>query len=74
MGRRPGLKPLADNGGVTLTHALRSTSPAIEAGNNVTGVPFDQRGSGFARVSGANADIGAVEFDLDDLVFANGFD
>jgi hypothetical protein len=70
----PKLGPLADNGGPTLTHALRPTSPAIEAGNNVTGVPVDQRGTGHARVIGASADIGAFEFDLDDLIFANGFD
>lgn len=70
----PGLKPLADNGGVTETHALRLSSPAVDAGNNLTGVPFDQRGSGFVRVSGANADIGAFEFDLSDVILANGFD
>ncbi|HEX5124968.1 MAG TPA: right-handed parallel beta-helix repeat-containing protein [Rhodanobacteraceae bacterium] len=70
----PGLYPLADNGGPTLTHALHPTSAAIEAGSNPTGVPFDQRGSGYARVIGAHPDIGAVEFDLDDLIFANGFD
>jgi hypothetical protein len=70
----PELGPLADNGGPTLTHALRPTSLAIEAGSNVTGAAFDQRGTGFARVSGASADIGAVEFDLSDLIFANGFD
>jgi len=70
----PGLEPLADNGGTTLTHALRPTSPAIEAGNNVTGVPFDQRGTGYLRVIGANADIGAFEFNLNDLIFANDFE
>jgi len=70
----PKLEPLADNGGVTQTHALRPTSLAIEAGNNVTGVPVDQRGTGHPRVIGASADIGAFEFDIDDLVFADDFD
>ncbi len=38
-----GLEPLADNGGPTLTHALRLDSPAIAAGG--TGcAPNDQRG------------------------------
>ena len=70
----PRLEPLADNGGPTKTHALRPTSPALEAGFNFTGVPFDQRGTGYARVSGPNTDIGAFEFDLDDLIFADEFD
>ena len=48
--------------------------PIEDAGNNVTGVPVDQRGAGFARVSGANVDIGAFEFDLSDLIFADDFD
>ena len=69
----PLLSPLANNGGPTLTHALRSGSPAIDAGNNVQGLSNDQRGPGFARVLGPAADIGAVEFD-DDVIFADGFD
>lgn len=57
----PGLGPLADNGGPTLTHLLTSSSPALNKGNPlVTGEPeFDQRG--FTRVSGSAIDIGAVE-------------
>jgi hypothetical protein len=70
----PKLGPLEDNGGVTYTHALRPTSPAVNAGNNITGVPVDQRGTGFARVIGANVDIGAFEFNVDDLIFADDFD
>jgi hypothetical protein len=65
---------LANNGGLTDTHALSPESPAIDAGNNTAGAAADQRGSGFPRVIGANADIGAFEFDLNDLIFANGFD
>jgi hypothetical protein len=59
----PGLQPLAYNGGPTRTHALRLDSAAIDAGNNASGLPSDQRGPGFARVVGAAADIGAFEFD-----------
>ncbi|HEX5122648.1 MAG TPA: IPTL-CTERM sorting domain-containing protein [Rhodanobacteraceae bacterium] len=57
----PGLQPLAYNGGPTRTHALRRDSRAIDAGNNASDLPSDQRG--FARVVGPAADIGAFEFD-----------
>ncbi|HEY0178011.1 MAG TPA: choice-of-anchor Q domain-containing protein, partial [Dokdonella sp.] len=57
----PLLQPLADNGGATQTHALGDGSPAIDAGNDSSGLVFDQRGAGFVRVSGAAADIGAFE-------------
>lgn len=57
----PRLAPLADNGGRTQTHALLSTSPAIDRGNNTAGFAYDQRGPGFPRVRGARADIGALE-------------
>jgi hypothetical protein len=67
------LGPLANNGGLTLTHALLSGSPALEAGDPAAvagsgGVPqFDQRGTPFSRVvdfdgaGGARIDMGAVE-------------
>lgn len=57
----PMLLPLAANGGRTMTHALAPGSPAVDAGNNVAGLEFDQRGTGFPRVKGAQADIGAFE-------------
>ena len=57
----PLLGPLQDNGGPTLTHALLPGSPAIDAGNNSLNLAFDQRGTGYARVVGAAADIGAFE-------------
>jgi hypothetical protein len=57
----PRLAPLADNGGLTKTHALLDDSPAIDAGNNAAGLAYDQRGAGFPRVNGAQADIGAYE-------------
>jgi hypothetical protein len=69
----PRLLPLSDNGGLTLTHELGSGSPAINAGNNNASLEYDQRGTGFLRVLGAAADIGAVEADVD-IIFADGFD
>jgi hypothetical protein len=64
----PKLAALADNGGPTMTRALLSGSPAINAGDpaavaGVGGVPaFDQRGTPFARVVAGRIDIGAIEF------------
>ncbi|MDB2687512.1 right-handed parallel beta-helix repeat-containing protein [Mariniblastus sp.] len=61
------LGPLADNGGLTLTHALLEGSPAIDAGSNALAVDgngnpltTDQRGE--ARIESGTVDIGAVEF------------
>jgi hypothetical protein len=57
----PLLGSLANNGGPTQTHKLLDGSPAFYAGNNLLGLSFDQRGSGFPRVAvpGTNADVGA---------------
>jgi predicted outer membrane repeat protein len=60
----PMLGPLADNGGPTLTHMLLSGSPAIDAGQCVTGLTTDQRG--LPRLQGPACDIGAVERQPDD--------
>lgn len=68
----PLLAPLADNGGLTRTHALLSGSPAIDTGND-DGWDTDQRGPGFPRVQNGHADIGAYEVDPD-VIFRNGFD
>jgi hypothetical protein len=57
----PRLAPLADNGGVRKTHALLEGSPAIDTGNNTAGLLYDQRGPGYPRVKGVQADIGAYE-------------
>ena len=61
----PGLSPLADNGGRTMTMALLSTSAAVNAGPSpvatFVGNEFDQRGTGYVRVFGPRADIGAFE-------------
>lgn len=71
----PLLGPLRDNGGPTKTHALLSYSPGIDQGNNVaTALNYDQRGSPYARVDGALADIGAYEVQQADIVFNTGFD
>jgi hypothetical protein len=70
----PNLLALADNGGPTKTHALGPGSPAIDAGNNSTSQLNDQRGTGFPRVVGSAADIGALEGVDTDTIFANGFE
>lgn len=72
----PHLQPLANNGGPTLTHALLQSSPAIDAGNNDSASNTDQRGSGFPRVFGPAADIGAFEWQggSDDGLFNSGFE
>jgi predicted outer membrane repeat protein len=57
----PFLGPLADNGGPTKTHALLTGSVAINHGANPLNLTTDQRGVPFARVVGAQADIGALE-------------
>ncbi|BAZ84514.1 hypothetical protein NIES806_07030 [Dolichospermum compactum NIES-806] len=74
----PKLGPLQDNGNGIFTHALLSGSPAINKGNNALittdvfdidgdgnnseNIPFDNRGSGYTRISGGTVDIGAFEF------------
>jgi hypothetical protein len=63
----PMFLPLAFNGGTTRTHALEPASPAINAGNNVLNLSFDQRDTAYARVVGALPDMGAVEFDPDHI-------
>lgn len=74
----PLLGPLADNGGLTQTHALAKNSPAIDAGNDLAGLYFDQRGNGFARESpSGKPDIGAFErqpADAGDFIFSGEFE
>lgn len=59
----PKLDPLANNGGLTQTHALQTGSPAIDAGDPAFVAPpnTDQRGAGFDRIQGGRIDIGAIE-------------
>nr|WP_271958423.1 dockerin type I domain-containing protein [Rubripirellula sp.] len=63
------LADLADNGGLTLTHAVGFGSPVVDQGANPDGLYGDQRGSGFARTVDDGAvvnasdgtDVGAIE-------------
>ncbi|NLF73029.1 MAG: choice-of-anchor C family protein [Candidatus Anammoximicrobium sp.] len=71
IGVDPQLGPLADNGGRSLTHALLTGSPAIDAANNALalrpdGEPlwYDQRGYDFDRLVGLHVDLGAYEYRL----------
>lgn len=58
----PGLGPLSDNGGPTLTHALLEGSPAIDALTDRCPPPAaDQRG--IERPQGSACDIGAFELE-----------
>jgi len=73
----PLLDPLADNGGPTLTHAIRAGSPALNRGlvanipadiadadgdsNTTEPAPYDQRGVGYGRNVGTAPDAGAFE-------------
>lgn len=61
--RAPLLDPsgLQDNGGSTLTVALQTGSPAVDAGSNPDELLFDQRGEEFARQFANSPDIGAFE-------------
>lgn len=61
----PQLGPLADNGGSTLTMALKPNSPARNTGNSATCETRDQRGQ--LRDDGDGAcDVGAIEFNQND--------
>ena len=63
IGMAPNLGPLADNGGLTQTHALLPGSPAIDAGDPsivFDANEFDQRGEGFPRVVGASHRFGLL--------------
>ncbi len=63
-GTDPLIGSLSDNGGDTATHALLSTSPAIDAGTcqdeDGSAIPADQRGR--IRPQGVSCDIGAFEY------------
>ncbi|MEM8680412.1 MAG: choice-of-anchor Q domain-containing protein, partial [Planctomycetota bacterium] len=56
------LAPLRNHGGLTWTHALLPTSPAIDMGASV--LSSDQRGGPFARDDGNGVDMGAVEMQV----------
>lgn len=54
----PQLAALGDNGGATLTFALRPASPAIDSGDNLSCPPTDQRG--ILRPQDGNGNMNAV--------------
>jgi hypothetical protein len=64
----PLIGPLANNGGLTKTHALLPGSWAIDHGNDKDAPATDQRGAGFPRQKPSyprgfpHIDIGAYEF------------
>jgi hypothetical protein len=62
---------LENNGGPTQTLVLSSSSPAVGKGNNSLRLSSDQRGPGFARMTGEKTDIGAYQTGTG--IFANGF-
>jgi len=78
----PQIQPLADNGGLTRTHAIPASSPAIDNGFS-SRFEFDQRGTGFPRtfdtgqgtITGSNGtDSGAFEFMPEDRIFGSSFE
>jgi len=77
IGACPLLGRLRNNGGSTLTQALLSRSPGIDAGtNNQMDGNTDQRGSPYARISPSTGtvDIGAYEVQQNDIVFNASFE
>ncbi|MCP1309650.1 putative Ig domain-containing protein [Paenibacillus tyrfis] len=66
----PGVLPLAANGGLGETNALKGSSPAIGKGSNALATTFDQRG--FLRKKNAVVDIGAYEGLPDATISLNG--
>jgi hypothetical protein len=56
----PLLDSLANNGGITQTMALGSSSPAIDTGDDVNCPATDQRG--MTRPQGSHCDMGAYEY------------
>ena len=59
VGRDPGLLPLGNNGGPTLTQSLLPSSPALNSGDDTDAPETDQRG--FDRIRLGRIDMGAVE-------------
>ncbi|MEO7431819.1 MAG: choice-of-anchor Q domain-containing protein [Dokdonella sp.] len=69
----PGLHPLRDNGGPTLTHVPTPGQWDTFGGTNLLNSTWDQRGPGFPRnPPGISMEIGAFQPNPD-LIFANGF-
>jgi CSLREA domain-containing protein len=66
------LGTLGDHGGETPTYLPGEDSRAIDRASTPQCLAFDQRG--YARPGGVRCDVGAVEADADDILFADGFD
>jgi CSLREA domain-containing protein len=65
------LGALGDHGGATQTYQPGTLSPAIDNAAPAFCLATDQRG--YQRPFGGGCDVGAVEVDAEDRVFANGF-
>ncbi|WP_395375865.1 choice-of-anchor Q domain-containing protein [Marinicella sp. W31] len=76
----PMLGPLANNGGLTMTHLPLADSPVIDSGDDALCAEFDQRGLLRPRDGDGDGtstcDIGAVESLISegDSIFTDGFD
>jgi hypothetical protein len=57
-----GVLPLADRGGRAPSCALLAVSPAVDHGTNAMALAYDVRGAGYARLVGAQCDMGAFEY------------
>lgn len=70
------LAGLFDNGGETRTIALLPGSPAIDSGDDPFNLGTDQRGTGFDRIVGPHADIGAYEWNAEsgEIINQSGFE
>jgi hypothetical protein len=66
------LGALGDHGGQTPTFLPGEDSRAIDRASTPQCLAVDQRG--YARPGGARCDVGSVESDADDTLFADGFD
>lgn len=66
------LGTLGNHGGPTPTYLPGDGSRAIDRASTPQCLPKDQRG--YVRPGGARCDVGAVEADADDTLFADGFD
>jgi len=72
-----GLQELADNGGLTRTHALGEDSVAIDQAGDCQGefgITTDQRGRDRPGAGSSACDIGAYELQTEDEIFADRFE
>ena len=72
LGLSARLAPLGNYGGATQTHALTTTSPAINAGTATNALTTDQRGASRV-IANTNPDIGAFELNNSQNNGSNGY-